>query len=93
MTIFSVAVKVADPDPEPHYFGKLDPDQIKIEIYLFLSLYKERPSKPQKKPSALKREHSALQNLKFLPFFYFLGILLPSWIRIRVYPTKINPKP
>ncbi len=27
-------------------------------------------SKPQKKPSALKREHLVLQNLKFLPFSY-----------------------
>ncbi len=28
-----------------------------------------RTSKLQEKPSALKREHPALQNFKFLPFF------------------------
>jgi hypothetical protein len=26
-------------------------------------------------PSALKREHPALQKLKFLPFLYFLGVI------------------
>ncbi len=39
-----------------------------------------RTSKLQKKPSALKREHTALQNMKFLNFFYFCGSFLPSWI-------------
>jgi hypothetical protein len=29
----------------------------------------ERKSKLQKKPSALKREHPALQNMKFINFF------------------------
>jgi hypothetical protein len=40
--------------------------------------------KQQKKPSALKREHPALQNLKFLNFLYFFGSDLPSWIRIQI---------
>jgi hypothetical protein len=31
----------------------------------------------QKKPSALKREHLALQNMKFLNFFYFCGNFCP----------------
>ena len=43
-----------------------------------------RTSKLQKKPSALKREHPALQNRKFLNFFYFCGSFLLSWIRIRI---------
>jgi hypothetical protein len=29
----------------------------------------------QEKPSALKREHPALQNMKFLDFFQFLWVL------------------
>jgi hypothetical protein len=46
-------------------------------------------SKIQEKPSALKREHpAALQNMKFLTFFYvyasFFALLDPDseWIRI-----------
>jgi hypothetical protein len=38
----------------------------------------------QKKPSALKREHPTLQNMKFLIYFYFCGSFLPSWIRIQI---------
>jgi hypothetical protein len=41
-----------------------------------------RTSKLQKKASALKREHPALQNMKFQKNFYFCGSFLPSWIRI-----------
>jgi hypothetical protein len=41
-----------------------------------------RKSKLQKKHSTLKREHPALQKLKFLNFFYFCGSFLPSWIRM-----------
>jgi hypothetical protein len=41
-------------------------------------------SKLQEKPSALKTEHPALKNMKFLNFFYFGGSFLPSWIRIRI---------
>jgi hypothetical protein len=32
-------------------------------------------SKLQKKPSALKREHPALQNMKFLNFFLLLWVI------------------
>jgi hypothetical protein len=32
-------------------------------------------SKLQKKPSALKREHLALQNMRFLNFFLFLWVI------------------
>ncbi len=32
-------------------------------------------SKLQKKPSALKREHPALQNMKFLSFYLFLWVI------------------
>jgi hypothetical protein len=44
----------------------------------------KRTSKLQKKPSALKKEHIGLQNMKFLIFFYFCGSSLPSWIRFRI---------
>jgi hypothetical protein len=53
----------------------------------------ERTSKLQQKPSPLKREHPALQNMKFINFFYFCGSFLPSWIRIRIQPNKINADP
>jgi hypothetical protein len=33
-------------------------------------------SKLQKKPSALKREHPALQSMKFLNFFLLLWVIL-----------------
>jgi hypothetical protein len=37
----------------------------------------------QEEPSPLKKEHPALQNMKFIHIFHlFLGSLLPSWIRI-----------
>jgi hypothetical protein len=41
----------------------------KIAIYLSLGLHKERPSYKRSLNSALKREHPALQDMKFLNFF------------------------
>jgi hypothetical protein len=35
----------------------------------------KRTSKLKKKPSALKREHTALQNMKFLNLFLFLWVI------------------
>jgi hypothetical protein len=46
----------------------------KIAIYLSLDLNKRTP-KLQEKPSALKREHPAIQNMKFLHFFLFLWVI------------------
>ncbi len=40
------------------------------------------PSNLQEKPSALKKEHSAL--LKFINCFLFFWVILPSLIRIRI---------
>ncbi len=51
-----------------------------------LSLHKKRP-KLQKKPAALKREHPALPNMKFINFFFYCGSFLPSWL------TRLNPDP
>ncbi len=59
----------------------------KIAIYLFLGLYKGRQSY-REKPSALKREHPALQKMKNY-CFYFSGPFLPSWIWIRIHNTGI----
>ncbi len=54
-------------------------------------------------PTTFKREHSALKKLRLIPFFYFYGLFLPFWIRIRIrianpdldlYPgTPLNPEP
>jgi hypothetical protein len=55
---------------------------IKIAIYISpLGLYTGRPrlqATEEAQPSALKREHPVLQNMKFFP--YFCGSFLPSWI-------------
>jgi hypothetical protein len=48
----------------------------KIAIYVFLGLRKSKLQ--EKKPSALRREYTALQNMKFLNIFYFCGLFLPS---------------
>jgi hypothetical protein len=59
----------------------------KTAIYLSLGLHKD----VQKKPSALKREHSALQNMIFLIFFLLLwvtfALLDPDLL------TRLNPDP
>ncbi len=59
----------------------------KNAICLSLSLHNGHAnSKLQDKPSALKREHPTLQNMKFLNVFcYFCRSFLPSWIRIRKF--------
>jgi hypothetical protein len=59
--------------------------RIRIRIQIQLKL--------QEKPSALKREHPVLKNMKILDFFLFLCIILPSWIRIRIQQLKINVDP
>jgi hypothetical protein len=49
--------------------------------------------KLKEKPSALKKEHPALPNMKILYFFYFCGSFLPSWIRIRIRNLNADPDP
>ncbi len=44
----------------------------KLQFIIPRPLY--RTSKLQEKPSVLKREHAALQKIKFLPFFFFEGL-------------------
>jgi hypothetical protein len=43
--------------------------------------------------SSQKREHQALAKKKFLIFFYFCESFLPSWIRIRIPNTDLEPDP
>jgi hypothetical protein len=49
--------------------------QFTTALYLSLRLHKGRPSKLQEKSSALKKEHPALQNMKFLYFFLFWWVI------------------
>ncbi len=73
-------IRIGTPAPAPA------PDSF-IRTY-----FQERTYKLQKKPSALKKEHQALQNMKFLNFLkYFCGSFLPSWIRIRIPNTDPDP--
>jgi hypothetical protein len=44
----------------------------------------KRTSKLQKKPAALKKEHPALQNMKFCKFFYFGGSFFPPCQREKI---------
>jgi hypothetical protein len=46
--------------------------KIKIAVYLSLASIQDVQ---QEKPSALKREHPSLQNMKFLNLFLFLWVI------------------
>jgi hypothetical protein len=84
-----------DTDPDPAFRLNTDPGDQKSKkltaekILIFFINYNlsiprtpQRMSKLKKKPSGLKGEDPALQNIKFQNFFYFCGSFLPSWIRI-----------
>ncbi len=43
------------------------------KIAIYSSHSPQRTSKLKEKPSAFKRAHPALQNMKFFNFFYFCG--------------------
>jgi hypothetical protein len=47
-------------------------------------------SKLQQKPSVLEKEHPALQNMKFLPFFLFLRFI---FVLLVPDSTEINADP
>jgi hypothetical protein len=71
-----------DTDPDPAFFLIADPESG--------SAIRKRTLKLQEKPSAVKREHPVLKNMKILDFFLFLcGSFLPSWIRIRIQQLKL----
>jgi hypothetical protein len=81
-----------DPEPDPIRIQGFD-DQMLEKIYSWKKkffLFKNynlpipRPLKRlQKKPPALKREYSALQNMKILNFFSILWVIFPFWIRVQ----------
>ncbi len=58
----------------------------KIAIYLSLGLHIGRPSY-RRSLQLPKREHPALEKMKFLIFFFFCRSFLRSWIRIRIHWT------
>jgi hypothetical protein len=49
--------------------------KLKIAIYLSLGPHKNVQAEVQEKPSALRRELPALQNMKFYNFFIFLWVI------------------
>jgi hypothetical protein len=67
-----------DLDPDPGLWCQINFFHIK-NYNLPIPRPPEITPKLQKKPSTLKREHPALQNIKFLNFFFFRGSFLPSW--------------
>ncbi len=79
----------ADPDPDPGFRLPKTVENLQLKdclIFLNKKLkfsYPYRPpyrtSKLQQKPSPLKREHPALQNMKFINFFlsFFVGLFCP----------------
>ncbi len=67
-----------------------------VTIFLSLGLNKGHPSY-RRKPLALKREHPAIQNMKFRNFYLFLCVIFALMDRIWIpYPdplTWLNPDP
>ncbi len=83
---YLIWIRILDPDPA----FQVNPDPEfwwpKYTAENFFDLYLNKNSnllmsKLQEKPSALKREHQALQKIKFINFFHVCGSFLPSWIR------------
>ncbi len=62
------------------------------KLQFFIPMHPRRTSKLKEKPSALKREHPALQ-IKFLNFFNFCWLFLPFWIRNRIPDHNADPDP
>ncbi len=73
-----------------------------ISSEIFLNLFDQNcnllMSKLQEKPSALKKEHLALREIKYINFFLCLWVIFcppgsgyrsrdPHWIRIRIHST------
>jgi hypothetical protein len=73
-----------DPDPDPIRIQGFKDQKLKIYTRFFwiknynlpIPRNPEMTSKLQKKPSAFKIEHPALQNMKFLNFLQLLRVIL-----------------
>jgi hypothetical protein len=68
---------------------------IKIAIYLSLGYASIKDVQATGRPSALKREHPALPNMKFLNFFLFMWVIFcppgsGSGFRIRIQSGSIS---
>jgi hypothetical protein len=90
---------VSNPDPGV-WWPQTEEKKIQLKIFLTFFLIKNcnlLMPKLQEKPSALKREHLALQKWNLWTFSYVCGSFLPSWIRIRIANpdpwTQLNPDP
>jgi hypothetical protein len=76
-----------DPDPDPIRIRIQSGSRVfskNLQLKIFFFLLKQqftypwafiKDSKLQKKPSGLKREHPALQKMKFINFFIFFGVI------------------
>ncbi len=86
---------IAEPDPATDQDPVFDPGvrwlenlQLKkFNICFLISRPLKRSSKQHKKSSALKKEHLALENMKFFNFFWG-GHFFISWIRIQIQVAK-----
>jgi hypothetical protein len=77
-----------DTDPDPTF--QVDPDYQKLNKDLFLiKNCNLLMSKQQEKPSALKKEHRALQKMKFINIFYVCGSFFPFRIPLNLDPIWI----
>ncbi len=71
-----------------------------VTEFVFIPRPPWRASKLQDRPSALKREHKALQNMDIFSLFYFfifLWVILalltfPMWIRVQTGKNQCGPK-
>jgi hypothetical protein len=85
---------IFNPDPDPAFlririqYRIHGFDDKKIGTNLKLKITEYFFDNKNCKPSALKKEHPALQNMKILYFFYICRSFLPSWIRIRIQQPK-----
>ncbi len=98
--------RIRIPDPDPGFDGLKWKKNLQLEIYftffwskiaiyLSLGLHKGRPS-CRRNLQHSKGNIQMIQHFKrwkFSPFFYFLGSLLPSWIRIRIRNLYADPDP
>jgi hypothetical protein len=64
-----------NPDPDPIRIQGLDDQKLKKKYTDLIKSCNLLMSKLQEKPSALKREHPALQKMKFINFFLCLCVI------------------
>jgi hypothetical protein len=70
-----------------------DEQKLKNFYSLLIPRPPQRTAKLQEKPTALKREHPALQNMKFLYFFLFLWVIFALLDPDPAIPINADPEP